>query len=178
MSKIAIPTPFAGHGLLYLSSGYILDAARPLFAVRPGAAGDISLKGDETSNAFIAWSQKVGGPYNPSPVLYGDFLYVLYDRGLLSCFDARTGKLIYDKQRLDNATAFTASPWAYEGKVFCLSEEGETLVIQAGPEFKLLGKNDLAEMCLATPAIADHGLFIRTMGKLYRIQQGAGSGAK
>jgi outer membrane protein assembly factor BamB len=178
MSKIAIPTPCSGHGLLYLSSGYVLDAARPLFAVRPGASGDISLKKGETSNAYVAWSQRLGGPYNPSPVLYGDYLYVLYDGGRVSCFDARTGKPIYDKERLDDSPAFTASPWAYDGKVFCLSEDGDTFVVQAGPEFKVLGKNSLSEMCLATPAIADHALFLRTMGKLYRIQEGASAPEK
>lgn len=174
MSSLAIPTPVAGHGLLYISSGYVLDSKRPVFAIKPGAAGDITLKDKETSNDHIAWCQKLAGPYHPSPLLYGDHLYVLYDRGFLSCYDARTGKEVYGRQRL-GSSAFTASPWAYAGKIFCLSEEGDTFVIQAGPEFKLLGKNTLNEMCLATPAMAGDKLLIRTMTQVYclgRTKQG------
>jgi outer membrane protein assembly factor BamB len=174
MSSIVIPTPFAKSGLLYVSSGYVLDPTRPIFAIRPGAAGDITLKDGETSNAFVAWYRKQAGPYNPSPLIYGDYLYVLYDRGLLSCYDARTGNEIYTKERIDpKASAFTSSPWAYDGKIFCLSEDGDTFVIQAGPKYALLGKNSLEEMCMATPAIARRSLLIRTLSKLYRIQEGA-----
>ena len=170
MSSITIPTPVAGHGLLYLSSGYVADRKKPVFAIRPGASGDISLKAEETGSEYIAWCQKMAGPYNPSPVLYGDCLYVLYDRGLLACYDARTGKEIYGKTRIaPKAEAFTASPWAYEGKLFCLSEDGDTFVIQAGPEFKLLRTNRLDELCLATPAIARGSLVIRTESQLLRI---------
>jgi outer membrane protein assembly factor BamB len=175
MSSIVIPTPFSQFGLLYVCSGYVGDKVRPVFAIRPGGAGDISLQGDETQNAFIAWSQKAAGPYNPSPLVDGDYFYVLYDFGFLSCFDARTGKQLYEKQRInaDGTSAFTASPWAYSGKIFCLSEDGDTFVIQAGPEYKLLGKNSLNEMCMATPAIVSDGLIIRTASKLYRIQNQA-----
>ena len=78
-------------------------------------------------------------------------------------------------ERIDPAAAaFTASPWAYNGKIFALSEDGETFVIQAGPEYKLLGKNTLDEMCMATPAIYRSSLIVRTAGKLYRIQKGGG----
>lgn len=170
MSSIAIPTPFAQHGLLFLASGYVGDNVRPVFAVRPGAHGDISLKEGETSKEFIAWHLGQAGPYNPSPLVYGDYYYTLFDRGILTCHDARTGREIYGKQRIDPETlAFTASPWASNGKLFALSEEGDTFVMQAGPQFKVLGKNALDEMCMATPAIARGSLIIRTATKLYRI---------
>jgi outer membrane protein assembly factor BamB len=173
MSILSIPSPFAGNGLLYVSSGYVMDPfIKPVYAVRPGAAGDITPKADETKNDFIAWLHRQAGPYNPSPLVYDDLLYVLYDRGFLSCYEAKTGKLVYEKQRLGPG-AFTASPWAYGGKVFCLSEDGDTVVVQAGREFKLLGKNSLDEMCLATPALAHGSLLIRTQGKLYRIEKKA-----
>lgn len=174
MSVISIPTPSARHGLLYVSSGYVLDPFnRPVFAIRPGASGDLTLKPDETSSKFVAWAQKQAGPYHPSPLVYGDYLYVLYDRGMLSCFEAKTGKLVYDRQRFGpGATAFTASPWAYQGKLFCLSEDGDTFVIQAGPAFKVLGRNKLDEMCLATPALANGSLILRTQEKLYRLEKG------
>jgi outer membrane protein assembly factor BamB len=171
MSVIAIPTPFAGTDFLYVSSGYVLDPVmKPIYAIRPGATGDISLTGDETSNKWIAWSLKQAGPYNPSPLLYGDYIYVLYDRGTLSCFDAKTGKVVYEKERL-GGTAFTASPWAADGKVYCLSEDGDTVVVQAGKEFKILGKNSLDEMTLATPAVLRGNIVLRTQSKVYRIGQ-------
>ncbi|MHC4229950.1 MAG: outer membrane protein assembly factor BamB family protein, partial [Planctomycetota bacterium] len=170
MSNIAIPTPFAKHGLLYISSGYVGDKKRPIFAIRPGAQGDITLNEDQSRNEYIAWSHKQGGPYNPSPIGYGDYLYVLYDRGTLSCYNALTGSEIYSKQRIaPDAKAFTSSPVANNGRIFCLSEDGDTFVIQAGPEFKLLGRNKLDEMCMATPAALRGSLIIRTMSKLYRI---------
>ncbi len=172
MSNIAIPTPSAKHGLLYISSGYVGDKKRPVFAIRPGAQGDITLKDGENSNEYIAWCQKQGGPYNPSPIVYGDYLYVLYDRGTLSCYDARTGSEIYRKQRIAaGATAFTSSPWANDGKIFCLSEDGDTFVIRAGPKFTLLGRNKLDEMCMPTPAAVRGSLIIRTMSKLYHVRK-------
>ena len=172
MSSITIPTPFASQGLIYISSGYVGDELRPVYAVKPGASGDISLGPDNTSNEYIVWSQRQAGPYNPSPLVYGDYYYTLLDRGFLTCHKALTGELVYGKRRLERgASAFTSSPWAYDGKVFCLSEDGDTFVIQAGPEFKLLGKNPLGEMCMATPAISRGSLIIRTASKLYRIAE-------
>jgi outer membrane protein assembly factor BamB len=102
--------------------------------------------------------------------VYRGCYYILHDRGFLTCNDPKTGKEIYPRQRITLDTAnFTASPWAYNGKVFALSEDGDTYVIQAGPEFKVLGKNSLNEMALATPAIAGGSLIVRTATKLYRI---------
>lgn len=180
MSVITIPTPLVAHDLLYVTSGYVMDIRRPLVAIRPGAAGDISLKPEETGNRYVAWRQPMAGPYNPSPLVYGDHVYVLYDRGQLACFDARSGKEVYGKTRLsEKSRAFTASPWAYEGKLFCLSEDGDTYVVQAGPQFKLLRTNALEELSLATPAIVRQSLILRTETSLYRIEaKGAeGSGA-
>ncbi len=170
MSSIVIPTPFARHGLLFLASGYVGDDVRPVYAVREGARGNISLKEGETSNPSIAWYQRQAGPYNPSPLVYGDYYYTLLDRGIMTCHEARTGREVYGKQRIDpEASAFTASPWASNGKIFALSEDGDTFVIKAGAEFKVLGKNSLDEMCMATPAIVRGNLILRTATKLYRI---------
>jgi outer membrane protein assembly factor BamB len=175
MSTIAIPTPFSKFDLLYITSGYVGDQLRPVYALRSGASGDISLKQGATSNQFIAWSLPQGGPYNPSPIIYGDYYYTLLDMGFFTAHDARTGKEIYGKQRIDTAAgASTSSPWAYNGKIFCLSEDGDTFVIQAGTGYKLIGKNSLDEMCMATPAIARGSLIIRTASNLYRISKGGG----
>jgi hypothetical protein len=170
MTVNVVPSPFASHGLLYVSSGYPGANPRPVYAIRPGASGDISLKAGETSSQYIAWYQPLLGTYNTSALVYGDYYYTLLDRGFLVCHDARTGKEIYKRQRISaESTGFTASPWAYNGKIFLLSEDGDTFVVQAGPEYKLLGKNSLSEMPLATPAVARGSLVIRTQSKLYRI---------
>ncbi len=172
-SSITIATPYAEDDLLFVSSGYVLDQKKPLFAIKPGASGDISLKDRETSNEYIAWCQKQAAPYNPSTVLYEGRIYVLYDRGFFACFDAKTGKEIYAKQRLNAGRAFTSSPWAYRGHVFCINEFGETYVIKAGDEFEVVGKNKLhvTDMAMATPSIADAQLIIRTAERLYSIRQ-------
>jgi outer membrane protein assembly factor BamB len=178
MSSIAIPTPFAGDGLLFVGSGYVGDKLRPLYAIRPGASGDISLKPGETNSAFIAWSNPVGGPYNPSPLYYQGRLYVLYDRGLVSCYDAKTGRLLFDRERLPNGLAFTSSPWAAGGRVFCLNEDGACYVLRAGDKFELLHTNKLADddMCMATPALAGDRLLIRTASRLYCLRQARKAG--
>jgi outer membrane protein assembly factor BamB len=164
------PTPFAQDGILYVSSGYFSDPKRPVFAIRPGASGDISLKPDETANAFVLWSQPTASATYPSAIVVGDQFYTLLDRGFLTAHDARTGKQIYGRQRIAvEAGAFSASPWAYNGKIFLLSEDGDTFVIRAGPEYQMLGRNSLNEMSLASPAVAGGSLFIRTATKLYRI---------
>lgn len=175
MSSITIPTPFSKFGLLYVSSGYVMDKLRPLYAIRPGASGDISLKEEETSNEFIAWTQKQAGPYNTSPVLYGDNIYVLLDRGFFAAYEAKTGTEVYKQERIPEGRAFTASPWAYDGKIFCLNEDGVTFVIKAGPTFEILHSNSLGDdvMCMSTPAVIGDKLLIRTDTQLYCIQQGA-----
>lgn len=175
MSSITIPTPFSKDGLLYVGSGYVLDQLRPIYAIRPGASGDITLDEDETSSDAIAWVNRTACSYNPTPVLYGDHIYVLLDRGFFACYDARTGEEVYGKQRIAGAQGFTSSPWAYDGKIFCLDEYGVTFVIEAGPEYKLLHTNSLAEeeMAMATPAMVGDKLLIRTDERIYCIQQGA-----
>ncbi len=178
MSSINIPTPFAGGGLLFVSSGFVGDKLRPLYAIRPGASGDITLKPDETSNEFIAWSNPVAGPYNTSPLFYEGRVYVLYDRGLVSCLDAKTGTMLYGRERLPKDFAFTSSPWAAGGCVFCLGEDGVCFVLRAGEKFELLRTNKLAsdDMCMATPALVGNRLLIRTDKRLYCIQaKGAAS---
>ena len=175
MSTITIPTPLATGDLLYISSGYVGDPLRPAYAIRPGATGDISLRPGEQNSTYIAWAQLQAASYNPSPIVYGDYYYTLFDRGFLTAHDARSGREVYDKVRIEIGAAFTSSPWAYNGKIFALSEEGDTFVFRAGPKYELLGKNSLDEMCLATPAIARSSLIIRTASRLYRITKSTNS---
>jgi outer membrane protein assembly factor BamB len=174
MSGITIATPYADQGLLYLSSGYLQDRRRPLYAVRLGAAGDISLVPGQTQNAFIAWCRPAAAPYHPTTLLYDGRLYVLYDRGRLSAFQPRTGTPLYENQRLSRETMQCwASPWGYNRLVFCLNEEGATFVVRAGDRFVLLHTNQLAadDMCFATPALAGDRLLIRTSARIYCIRK-------
>ena len=179
MSSITIATPYEHRGLLYLSSGYVLDPRKPIYAIRPGANGDISLADGATSNDFIAWSQPTAAPYNPTTLAYEGRLYVLYDRGLVACYDAADGSEVFGVKRLPNGRAFTSSPWAYNGKIFCVNEDGVTFVLKAGDEFELLHTNSLAEddMCMATPAMASDRLIIRTSARVYCIKRGAAAAA-
>jgi outer membrane protein assembly factor BamB len=170
MSSIAIPTPFAYDGWLYVNGG----SKGTMFAVKPGASGDISLKKDtgERSNEFVAWSDPKGGSYLPTPVAYDGGVYVLNEVGILTRFDAKTGRESY-KSRLanDGSGAFTSSPWAYNGRVFCLDEEGTTYVVRAGETFEVLRVNSLDELTLASPAIAGDRLLLRTETRLYSIRK-------
>jgi outer membrane protein assembly factor BamB len=167
MSNLVIPSPFAAHDLLYITSGYVGDDHRPVYAIRPGAAGDISLEEGAQSNDFIAWYLPKGGPYNPSPIVFGDHYYTLFDRGFMTCHEARTGDEVYGKTAFARGATFTASPWAYNNQLFFLSEDGDTFVVKAGADFQLLGTNSLDELCLSTPAISQGNLLIRTASKLY-----------
>ncbi len=172
-SSITIATPYTAHDLLYVSSGYVLDKKKPIWALKSGASGDITLADDATSNDAIVWSQKMAAPYNPTTLVYGDQMYVLLDRGFFASYDAQTGEEVYPTQRIPKGRAFTASPWAADGKIYCLNEYGTTFVFKAGPEYELLGTNDLGEdeMAMATPAIVGNKLLLRTESRLYCIQK-------
>ncbi|MEM6468495.1 MAG: carboxylesterase family protein [Planctomycetota bacterium] len=169
MSVLVIPSPFAAHGLCYVASGYVGDAHRPTFAIRPGASGDIAPDGDFKSSEFIEWYQPKCSPYNTTQIVYGDYLYTVYDQGFMTCHHALTGDEVYGKRRFAPKGSFTASPWAYDGKIFALSEQGLTYVIKAGPEFKILQTNPLDELCIATPSVVGGKLLIRTLTKVYCI---------
>ena len=171
VTRMSMPTasPFAAGELLYVGTGSQGDANRPFYAIKPGAAGDISLKPGETSNAFIAWSHPRASGYTPSALVYNGRAYVIHDTGILTVLDAQSGRLVYKVRVGGGGQTFSASPIAAGGRVLLLTEEGLTFVLDAGPEYKEIAKNDLAEMSLASPAIAGDALYIRTESKLYRI---------
>ena len=173
MTVNVVPTPFARDGLVYISSGYPGGMPRPVYAIRPGASGDISLNTGETGNDFLVWYQPMLGTYNTSALVYRGSYYTLLDRGFLLNHNARTGREIYGRTRVKPGSGFTASPWAYNGRVFLLGEDGDTFVVRAGPDFELLGTNSLNEMALATPAVVRGSLLLRTQSRLYRISSEA-----
>lgn len=183
MSLLTTPSPFTSHGLVYISSGYPGGALRPVYAIQPGAAGDISVYQEVASglqegfpgtrnysrDEHVVWSYPLLGTYSTTALVYGDIYYTLLDRGFLTAHDAATGEEVYGRKRLEIGNGFTASPWAYNGKLFLLSEDGDTFVVKAGSEFEILHKNTLDEMSLSTPAIAGGSVVLRTQTKLYRI---------
>ncbi len=143
-----------------------------LFAIKAGATGDISLKSGETSNAGIAWSVPRAAPGAASPLIYDGYVYTFERQGgQVSCFNAKTGEAAYSKERLSGADAFWASPWAYDGKIFCIDAKGTTHVIKAGPKFEPIGTNTLGrDVYWSTPAVANGSLIIRGVDSLYCIQ--------
>jgi outer membrane protein assembly factor BamB len=161
--------------MVFVTSGYFQDQHKPVYAIRPGASGDITLAEGETSGDHIAWYLPRAGNYNTSPLVYGDIYYSLLDRGFVEAYDVRTGEEIYGRHRVAErgGASFTSSPWAYNGKLFALSEQGDTYVIKAGRGFELLHINSLDEMAMASPAIVGDRLLIRTRSKLYSIKKGA-----
>jgi outer membrane protein assembly factor BamB len=166
----AMASPVGGDDLLFAGTGGQLGGGRPLFAVRAGATGNITFRPGSSSNEGVAWSLPKAGPLIATPLLYEGHLYILEQHlGVVTCHDAGTGRQVY-RERLPQARGFFASPWAHGGKVFCMDEDGRTFVLQAGPEFKLLGRNDISEMAWATPALAGDALFLRTVDHLYCIK--------
>lgn len=159
LSEISVPTPFVANGLIYVVSGY--RPVQPIFAIKPGAAGDISPKDGKTANDSLAWSTKTGGSYMPTPLAYGDYLYVLSNSGMLNCYEAKTGKKKYT-ERVGGSGGYTASLVAADGRLYCVGETDGVRVVKAGPEFELLAVNPVGETCMATPAVADGVLFLRT----------------
>ena len=172
-TSIVIPTPFEAHGMLYIASGYVGDREKHVYAIRSGAKGDISLKSGEKNNEYIAWYDKRAAPYNPSTLVYGDEFYTLFDFGFLACRDAKTGKVHFDKERInpDKPTGFTASPWAYRGHVFALSEAGDTYVFKAGKQFELIRVNHTGGMSMSNPALVGDRLLIRNQTHLFSIRE-------
>ena len=168
-SEITTPTPFVAHDLIYVTSGYA--PIQPIYAIRPGATGDITLKEGEVSNQFIAWSTKRGGPYMPTPIVYGDLLYVCSNQGVMTAYHARTGERVYQQRLADRGGAFTASMVASDGKIYLSSEDGEVFVVKAGPKHELLSVNPMGEVLMATPAISDGMLIVRGLKHLFAVAE-------
>ena len=159
------PAPVVANDLIYLNSAH--GKYSPIFAVKPSAKGEITLDADSTKNEYIQWSIKRGGAYMQTPLVYKGLLYNLQVNGLLTVFDALTGEQKYKESLKD---PFSASGIAADGKIYFSSEEGNIFVIQAGPEFKLLAKNEMKDVCMATPAISGDTIYFRTQHFLVAVE--------
>jgi outer membrane protein assembly factor BamB len=166
-SRITIPTPFAAEGLIYVASGYG-RGIQPIYAIVPGARGNISLKEGFSSSGQIAWSTLKGAPYITTPIVYQGYLYICGYNGVLVCYDAKTGERKYEA-RLGSGGFFSSSPVAGDGKIFAISEDGDAYVVRAGPTFELLSTNPMGEICMATPALSRGMIVVRTLTQLIGI---------
>ena len=158
-SEITVPTPFAVDDLIYVTSGY--RSPRPFYAVRPSARGDLT-PADGEESPHLAWHQPNIGPYMPTPIVYNGLLHVVTNNGVISCYDAKTGERHYRTRLGGGGFAFTASPVAADGKIYFFSEEGDVFVLDASKSYNLLATNQVGEAVLATPAIYDGMLLVRT----------------
>jgi outer membrane protein assembly factor BamB len=164
---IPVPTPILRRDLVFITNAH--GPAAPIFAVRTSATGDISLAPGASTNDYIVWSQQREGGYMQTPLVYRDALYVCRDNGVLSVFEADTGKRLYQQRLADGRTGFSASAVAGDGKLYYTSEEGSVFVIKAGPVFEQLAENVLGETAMATPAISEGTIFFRTRTRLVAI---------
>jgi outer membrane protein assembly factor BamB len=163
-TEVKMQAPLFANGLIYVTGGY--PPGHSMYAFRPGAVGDISLKPGQETNDFIAWSSSKGSPYTPTPIIYGDLFYACADNGVLTAYDAKTGERVY-QERLPSS--FSASPVAADGKLYLASEDGDVFVVKAGRKFELLATNPMGQALMGTPAISDRLLIVRSQNYVYGI---------
>jgi len=162
-SKITAPTPVSSDDLIIVASGRRPEA--PIFAIRAGASGDI------TSSQSVVWSKQQRGSYMPTPLIYGGHVYVLNNDGVFACYALADGQEIYRQRIPDAGSGFSASPVASDGKIYLSNEDGDIIVVKAGPAFELLARNDMAEPVMASPAISGGLLILRSQHYLWAIGQ-------
>jgi outer membrane protein assembly factor BamB len=164
---IPIPTPIFAHGLIYIHNAH--GRYSPIYAIDPKAEGDITLGSDSISNEYIKWSVKRGGAYMPTILIYEDLLYNLRINGILMCFNAKTGNLIYNEMIPGAVGGISASGICSDGKLYYSTERGDVFIVKTGEEFELIAKNSLNDLIMATPAISENMLIFRTSHHLIAI---------
>ena len=164
---IPVPTPIARDGLAYFTSAH--GRARPMRAIRLDATGDITPPQIEATNSAIAWVHARQGNYMQTPILVGDLLFGCSDNGILTCFDAKSGEIRYSERLGKGGQGFTASPVSDGRHLYFPSELGQVVVVPAADKFSIAAVNELGETAMATPAISEGTLFVRTRGKLIAI---------
>jgi outer membrane protein assembly factor BamB len=162
-----VPTPVVWKGMIFLMSSH--GPRKPIYVVSTDATGDVSLRDGATTNRYVKWSTLRGASYMQTPVIYGDYLFSCHVDGILSCFEAKTGKQMYKERLGTGGEGFTASPVASEGKIYFTSEQGNVFVVKPAPEFSLMATNKMGEVCMATPAISGDNIFFRTQGHIVAV---------
>jgi len=166
-SKITAPTPVFADGVFVVASGR--GPERPIFVVRPNSRGDLTLPEGKTNSEAIVWSRTGRGSYMPTPLIYNGILYVLANNGLFDAYNLQSGEEVY-RQRLPLiGSGFSASPIAADGKIYLANEDGEMLVIAAGQKFSHLSTNSMGELLMATPALSDGVMYVRSSTSLFAV---------
>ncbi len=166
-SKITAPTPILAGDVVVVASGRAPE--RPLFAVRPGARGDLTLPQGTSAAGHVAWSYTGRGSYMPTPLYYGGIVYVLNNNGIFDAYDAATGAEVYRQRLPDVGSGFSASPVAADGRIYLSSEDGDVLVIRAGREFVHEATNPMGELLMATPALSEGVMYVRSASSLFAV---------
>jgi outer membrane protein assembly factor BamB len=166
-SKITAPTPIFADDLIVVASGR--GPERPIFVVRPNARGDLTLPDGKTSSETIAWSRTGRGSYMPTPLAYKGILYVLGNNGLFDAYNLKTGEEVYRQRLATIGSGYSASPVAADGKIYLSNEDGEMLVIGAGDKFTHLATNSMGELLMATPALSEGVMYVRSSNSLFAI---------
>ena len=167
-TQVKVPTPVIARDLFYLTGGN--PRGREFYVVRPNAAGDISVAANQDAGPAIAWRKSRGSPYTPTPLVYGNHLYICNDNGVLTVYDATSGAQIYVHRIGTTNSTFSASPIAAGGRIYFSSEDGEVFVIKAGPAYELLAVNRMGEPLMATPAISAGMMLIRGQRHLFAVR--------
>jgi len=166
-SKITAPTPFGAGDLVVAASGRAPEA--PIFVIRPGSRGDLTLPRGKTTSKAIAWTRMGRGPYIPTPLAYQGLLYSLDNSGIFDAYALRTGEEIYRQRLPDAGNGFSASPVAADGKIYLASEDGDIVVVLAGSEFRHIATNPMGELVMATPALSEGVMYVRSASSLFAI---------
>jgi outer membrane protein assembly factor BamB len=167
-SEVTCTTPVAGHGLIFVTAGY--PPVQPIYAIKIGSNGDLTLRDGKESSDAIPWSKARGGVYLPSPIVYREHLYTVGNNGVMTAYEAKTGNRVY-QQRIGAGGSFTASPVAAAGMLYVPSEDGDIYVVKAGPQYELISRNSVGEPILATPALAGDLLLVRGARHLFAITE-------
>ncbi len=166
-SKITAPTPIFADDMLVVASGR--GPERPIFVVKAGARGDLTLPEGKTSSDAVIWSRTGRGSYMPTPLIYNGILYVLANNGTFDAYNLKTGAEIY-RQRLPLVgSGFSASPVAADGKIYLSNEDGEILVVAAGEKFNHIATNSMGELLMSTPALSEGVMYVRSAGSLFAV---------
>ncbi len=168
-SKITAPTPVVTEDLIIVASGRSPEA--PIFAVRPGAAGDITLASGQRANDFVAWHLPRRGPYISTPLIYRGLLYSVSNAGILDAFDVETGREVYRSRIPHAGFGFSASPVAADGKIYLAGEDGDIIVVRAGARPEIIARNPMGEPLMATPALSESTIYVRGARHLFAVRE-------
>jgi outer membrane protein assembly factor BamB len=169
-SMITAPTPIFTEDFIVVTSGRRPE--QPIFVLRPGARGDITLDSDQTTSEHVVWSLQRRGPYMPTPLIYDGILYVLSNNGVFDAYDLESGEEIYRSRVPHLGSGFSSSPVAADGRIYLSNEDGDMVVLAVGREFEHVATNPMGELLMATPAISEGVMYVRSMNSVFAIGTG------